>query len=196
MRRFFLPLLLFLGAAWGQSLSCDATEVRFDFSFPTPLAPVLAPDGQSYDRASRLAYLAFLDTLPSSRRFLPTQVVGGVGTYVTCQVTTPNKGGGGGTLCGAKKDYCLRLSVSGNLPPPLSNDRVYVLGQVVSGNATSHAPTPTSLASLPDRGGLFSIEQNTTATLRIWVFLEFQASDAYAGAYSGSLVFTYTFQKD
>ena len=194
--RWALGLLLGLSASsWAQSLQCNAQEVRFDFSANVS-GSLTAPDGALYPRAGLPGYLSFLDTLPPAQRFLPTQVVGTQDLFVTCTVTTPNSGGGGGTVCGAGTTRCLRLLVSGSLSPPLANGRVYVLGRVVSGNAVSHVVAPTPLGSIPDSGGLFSIERNTTAILQIWIFLEFAASDSYPGPYSGSLLFTYVLQKD
>jgi len=197
--RRIVPLFFFFTLAWAQTLNCDATEVRFDFAASSGPVQGVAPDGGTYYRASLPAYLAFLDALPSSRRFLPTQVVGASsGLYVTCTVTTPNRGGGGGTLCGAGTTRCLRLSVTGTLPAPLDNNRVYVLGQVVSGNATSHFTGFTNLSTVLayDGGGLFSVARNTTATLRIWLLVELLGTDAFTGGYSGTLTFTYRLQAD
>lgn len=195
----FAPLgqsnLAFGPLAWAQSLECNAQEVHFNFS-ATVSGSLTAPDGVSYPRAGLPGYLSFLEALPPAQLFLPTQVVGTPDAFVTCTVTTPKGGGGGGVVCGARTTRCLRLRVSGNLSPPLANSRVYVLGWVVSGDATSHVPTPTPLGSIPDNGGLFSIGRNTTATVQIWIFLEFAASDSYLGPYSGSLLFTYVLQKN
>lgn len=196
MVRWALGLLLGLSASsWAQSLQCNAQEVRFDFSASVS-GSLTAPDGVLYPRAGLPGYLSFLDALPPAQRFLPTQVVGTQDLFVTCTATIPNRGGRGGTLCGSGTTRCLRLSVSGALSPPLATGRVYVLGRVVSGNATSHVPTPTPLGSIPDGGGLFSIERNTTAILQIWLFLEFAASDSYLGPYSGSLLLGYVLQND
>lgn len=189
-----LALLLFLLPALAQTLDCDATEVRFDFSAPGSLTFL-----NGYPVASLAGYLHLLD-LGSPLRFLPTQAVGGTQPQrVVCTVATPNGGGGGGTLCGAGTTRCLRLSsVSGTLPAPLSpTSRLLVQVQVVSGNATSHAPVPTSLGSLPDSYALASIGRNTTAVLWIWFYLEMDPNDAFpALPATGTLTLAYRLQNN
>lgn len=189
-----LALFLFLLPALAQTLNCDATEVRFDFSAPGPLTLL-----NGYPVASLAGYLHLLDA-GSALRFLPTQAVGGTQPQrVVCTVTTPNRGGGGGTLCGAGTTRCLRLfGVAGTLPPPLAaNTRLLVQVQVVSGNATSHAPVPTPLGGLPDNRALASIGRNTTAVLWIWFYLEMDPDDAFpALPATGTLTLTYRLQND
>ncbi|SDF37999.1 hypothetical protein SAMN04488243_14711 [Thermus arciformis] len=192
-----LALLFLLAPALGQTLSCDATEVHYNFSAPGPLQTVNV-GGQDYYVANLAAYLALLSGT-SPLRFLPTQVLGGTGSRVACQVTTPNGGGGGGTLCGAGATRCLRVSqVTGTLPVPGDwTGRLYVLGQVVSGNATSHVPTPTLLSTVPDGRGLFSVGRNTTAVLWIYFFLELSPEDLFPSLpASGTIAVTYRLQNN
>lgn len=204
MVRWALFLLLAFGPlAWAQTLRCLGQEVRFDFSANVS-GDLPAPDGLPYPRAGLPNYLSFLDTLPPTKRFLPTQVVGTQSASVICVVFLPQSSRGrGGSLCGAGPDWCLRLQVAGGLLPPLARDRVYVLGRMARGmsvSVTSHVPTPTPLSSIPDGGGLFSISPGRSrisfAFLEIWIFLEFSASDSYSGPYSGSLLFTYVLKKN
>ncbi|WP_105318558.1 hypothetical protein [Thermus tenuipuniceus] len=198
MGRALAPLLLIYLVyhlpALAQSLNCDATDVRFDLAASGPLTWV-----GSYPVASLAGYLHLLEgTTPLL--FLPTQVVGGGQPHrVTCTVSTPNAGGGGGTLCGAGTTRCLRiLSIGGSLPPPLNpSTRLRVQVQVVSGNATSHAPTPTPIGSLPDNRGLASIARNTTAVLWLWFYLEMDPGDAFSPLPTGgTLTLSYTLRND
>lgn len=189
-----LALLLFLLPALAQTLDCDAMEVRFDFSAPGPLAWV-----GGYPVANLAGYLHFLDG-ESSLSFLPTQVVGGTGLGVACEATTPNRPGRGGTLCGARNTYCLRLSgVAGNLPFPLAvADRLLVRLEVVSGRvADNFAPTPTPIGTLPDGGGLASIRQNSTVSLILWFYLRLEPTDTFLSLPAGgTLTLTYALEGD
>jgi len=194
-----LALLLLLLPAWGQTLNCDATELTYDFSAPGPLTSVTV-GGQPYYVANLASYLLLLEgTAPM--RFLPTGVAGGTGYRVACTVTTPNRGGGrGGTLCGVGTTRCLRVtSVTGSLPVDWTG-RLYVLVQVfqvVSGNVTNHVPTPTLLSGVPDNRGLASIGRNTTATLRLYYWVELSPADPFpALPATGTLTLTYQIQGD
>lgn len=188
-----LALFLFLLPALAQTLNCDATEVRFDFSAPGPLTWV-----GSYPVASLAGYLHLLDG-GSALSFLPTQVVGGTGQTVSCQVRTRNKGKGG-AVCGAGNTYCLRLSgVSGSLPLPLqASNRLLVQVQVVSGTlAVNHAPTPTPIGNLPDNGGLASVGPNSTVSLALWLYLRLDPGDAFPTLPTGgTLTLTYALEGD
>lgn len=192
-----LAFLFLLAPALAQTLSCDATEVRFDFSAPGPLQAVNV-GGQPYYVANLAGYLQLFSST-SPLRFLPTQALGGTGWRVACQATTPNRGGGGGTLCGAGPTRCLRVQrVLGFLPVPGDwQARLYVLGQVVSGSATSHVPTSTLLSAVPDGMGLFSVDRNTVATLWIYFFLELHPGDLFPSLpASGTLHLTYRLQNN
>jgi hypothetical protein len=188
-----LALLLFLPLAWGQTLNCDATGLTYDFSAPGPLQ-TLTVGGQPYYVANLASYLLLLEgTAPL--RFLPTAVAGGTGYRVACTVITPAGGGGGGTLCGAGTTRCLRVSgVSGSLPVDWTG-RLYVMAQVISGNATSHAPVPTLLSAVPDNRGLASVARNTTALIHIYYWVEFSPNDTFATLpATGILTLTYRIQ--
>lgn len=189
MGRALAFLFLFLPAL-AQTLNCQASEVRFDFANSAPLAFL-----NGYPVASLAGYLHLLEG-STPLRFLPTEVLGSPQPHrVVCQVTTSNRGGGGGTLCGAGATRCLRLSgVAGSLPSPLDpNTRLLVQVQVVSGNATSHAPTPTPIGSLPDGRGLASVARNTTALLWLWFYLELDPGDLFPTLpATGTLTLTYS----
>ncbi|WCM40268.1 hypothetical protein [Thermus antranikianii] len=194
-----LALLLLLGfsRAWAQTASCDATDLLFDFSASGPLQ-TLTVGGQSYYVANLASYLLLLEGV-SSMRFLPTQVVGGSGGRVACTLTTPNRGGGGGALCGAGTTRCFRVSgVTGSLPVPGDwQGRLYVFVQVVSGSATNHVPTPTLLSAVPDGRGLASVARNTTALLWVYYFLELSPTDAFPSLPAqGVLTLTYSLESD
>ncbi|WP_038057163.1 hypothetical protein [Thermus amyloliquefaciens] len=194
MGRALAVLAFLLLPAFAQRLQCDATDVRFDFSDPGPLTFV-----GSYPVANLAGYLHLFD-VGNPLRFLPTGVVGGSQPHrVVCRVTTPRIGGGGGTQCGAGTTWCLRISSpTGSLPPPLvANTHLLVQVQVVSGNATSHAPSPTRIGNLPDNWGLASIARNTTATLWIWFYLELDPNASFPTLPAGgTLTLTYRLRND
>ena len=190
-----LALLLLLLPAWGQTLNCDATELTYDFSAPGPLTSVTV-GGQPYYVANLASYLLLLDG-SAPMRFLPTAVKGGTGYRVACTVTTPAGGGGGGALCGAGTTRCLRVTnVTGSLPVDWTR-RVHVMVQVVSGRATSHAPTPTLLSAVPDGRGLASIARRTTALLHLYYWVELSPADPFpALPATGTLTLEYQIQGD
>ncbi|MCX7850731.1 hypothetical protein, partial [Thermus sp.] len=156
-----LALLLLLLPALAQTVNCDATDLVFNFSASGPITTVMG-----YPVANLNAYLDFLDA-GGTRRFMPTQVVGGSQPYrIACQITTPN--GGGGSTCGAGTTRCFRITgFGGSLPAPLNpNPRLWVMVQPVSGTFTNHAPTFTHLMDLPDTRGLVSVPRN--ANIVFW----------------------------
>lgn len=186
-----VPFLFALGLA---QVSCDASEVRFDFSAPGSLS-----FQAGYPVANLGGYLHLFDAGPLM--FLPTQVLGGSQPYrLECTITTGG-GGGGGALCGAGNTHCFRLTgISGSLPPPLDpNTRVYVMVQVVSGTGViNHVPSPTPLGAIPDNRGLASIPRNTTAVLWIYILLRMDPLDAFLPdpPVSGTLTFTYSLRNN
>ncbi|ALJ91104.1 hypothetical protein [Thermus aquaticus] len=190
-----LLLALLLPKALGQSVNCDATDLLYDFSAPGSLTQVTVA-GQPYYVANQASYLLLLDGA-GSMRFLPTAVTGGTGYRVACTVRTPNRNARGGTLCGAGRRFCLRVTgVSGSLPVDWTS-RLYVMVQVVSGNATSLAPTPTLLSAVPDNRGLADIGRNTTATLHIYYWVELAPGDLFPTLpATGALTLTYQVQGD
>ncbi|WP_243028114.1 hypothetical protein [Thermus albus] len=183
------PLLASLAFA---QVSCDAQEVVFDFSSPGPLTVQ-----GGYPVANLAGYLHIFDTGPSL--FLPTRVVGGVGYRVQCTVTTGKKGGKG-TACGADQTYCFRIESLSQAPSfPLDPyTRLYAMVQTVSGaGVTVHVPSPTPLASIPDRMGLASVPRNTTAILDIYLFLYLSPEDTFATLpTSGWITVTYRLDRD
>ena len=191
-----LALLLLLLPAWGQTLNCDATELTYDFSAQGPLTSVTV-GGQPYYVANLASYLLLLEGA-APMRFLPTGVAGGTGYRVACTVTTPNRDAiRGGTLCGAGRKFCLRATgVSGSLPVDWTG-RLYVMVQVVSGKATSFAPTPTLLSAVPDNRGLAEIQKNATALLHLYYWVELSPADTFpALPATGTLTLTYQIQGD
>ncbi|MGC8967127.1 MAG: hypothetical protein ACP5JV_02160 [Thermus sp.] len=195
-RALALLLLLGLSRAWAQTVSCDATDLLFDFSASGPLQ-TLTVGGQSYYVANLASYLLLLSGT-SPMRFLPTQAAGaGTNRWATCALTTPRGGGGGGVLCGAGTTRCFRVSnVSDSLPVDWTG-RLYVLVQVASGSATSHVPTPTLLSAVPDNRGLASVDRNTTAVLRIYYWLELSPTDLFPSfPATGTLTLTYSLQRN
>jgi hypothetical protein len=193
-----LLLALLLPEALGQSVNCDATDLVYDFSAPGPLTQATVA-GQPYYAANLASYLLLLDGA-GPMRFLPTAVAGAPGGVyrVACTVRTPNRDPiRGGTLCGAGRRFCLRVTgVSGSLPVDWTS-RLYVMVQVVSGNATSLAPAPTLLSAVPDNRGLADIGRNTTATLHIYYWVELAPGDLFpALPAAGALTLTYQVQGD
>jgi hypothetical protein len=189
-------LALLLPKALGQSVNCDATDLLYDFSAPGSLTWVNVA-GQDYYVANLASYLLLLDGT-GPMRFLPTAVTGGTLYRVACTVRTPNRDAiRGGTLCGAGRNFCLRVTgVSGSLPVDWTS-RLYVLVQVVSGNATSFAPTPTLLSAVPDNRGLADIGRNTTALLHIYYWVEVSPYDLFLTLpATGTLTLTYQVQGD
>lgn len=200
MVRALILLLALTGYALparAQTASCDASEVRFDFSDPGALQSITVA-GSPYYVANLAGYLQLLSG-NGSMRFLPTQVIGGNGVRVSCTLTTPNGGGGGGTLCGSGTNRCFRVSgVSGSLPLPGNwNQRLYVQVQVVSGAASSLVPSPTLLSQVPDTRGLANVARKTAALLYIYYWVELSPSDAFAALPAqGSLTLTYALQNN
>ena len=196
-RALSLFLLAFLlPKALGQSVNCDATDLVYDFSAPGSLTQVTVA-GQPYYVANQASYLVLLGGT-TSMRFLPTAVTGGTLYRMACTVRTPNRDPiRGGTLCGAGRRFCLRVTdVSGSLPVDWTS-RLYVLVQVVSGNATSLAPTPTLLSAVPDNRGLADVQRNTTATLHIYYWVELAPGDLFPTLpATGTLTLTYQVQGD
>ncbi len=192
-----LVLLLLLSPALAQTASCEATEVAYDFSAPGPLE-ALTVGGAPHYVANLASYLLLLSGT-SPLRFLPTRVAGGTGGRVECALGTPDRGGGGGRLCGAGNTWCFRVEgVTGSLPVPGDwTGRLYVMVQVVSGRAASHAPSPTLLSALPDRRGLASVGRGTTALLWVHYFLELSPADAFPSLPArGTLHLTYSLGND
>jgi len=196
-RALSLLLLAFLlPKALGQSVNCEATDLLYDFSAPGSLTQVTVA-GQDYYVANQASYLLLLGGT-TSMRFLPTAVTGGTLYRMACTVRTPNRDPiRGGTLCGAGRRFCLRVTdVSGSLPVDWTS-RLYVLVQVVSGNATSLAPTPTLLSAVPDNRGLADVQRNTTATLHIYYWVELAPGDLFPTLpATGALTLTYQVQGD
>ncbi len=191
-------LALLLPKALGQSVNCEATDLSYDFSAPGPLTSVTVGN-QPYYVANLASYLLLLGGT-TSMRFLPTAVMGApAGVYwMPCTVRTPNRDPTrGGTLCGAGRRFCLRVTgVSGSLPVDWTS-RLYVLVQVVSGNARSFAPTPTLLSAVPDNRGLADIGRNTTALLHIYYWVEVSPYDLFPTLpATGALTLTYQVQGD
>ena len=198
-RALSLFLLAFLlPKALGQSVNCDATDLLYDFSAPGSLTQVTVA-GQNYYVANLASYLLLLDGT-GPMRFLPTVVTGAPGGVyrVACTVQTPNRDPiRGGTLCGAGRKFCLRVTgVSGSLPVDWTS-RLYVLVQVVSGDATSRVTTPTLLSNVSDNRGLADVQRNTTATLHIYYWVELAPGDPFPTLpATGALTLTYEVQGD
>jgi hypothetical protein len=198
-RALSLFLLAFLlPKALGQSVNCEATDLVYDFSAPGSLTWVNVA-GQDYYVANQASYLLLLGGT-GSMRFLPTAVTGAPGGVyrMACTVQTPNRDAiRGGALCGAGRKFCLRVTgVSGSLPVDWTS-RLYVLVQVVSGTATSFAPTPTLLSAVPDNRGLADIGKNTTAILHIYYWIEVNPYDLFPTLpATGTLTLTYQVQGD
>jgi hypothetical protein len=191
-------LALLLPEALGQSVNCDATDLLYDFSAPGSLTQATVA-GQPYYVANLASYLLLLDGT-GPMRFLPTAVTGAPGGVyrMACTVRTPNRDPiRGGTLCGAGRRFCLRVTgVSGSLPVDWTS-RLYVMVQVISGNATSLAPTPTLLSAVPDNRGLADIGRNTTALLHIYYWVEVSPHDLFPTLpATGALTLTYEVQGD
>jgi hypothetical protein len=199
-RALSLLLLAFLlPKALGQSVDCDATDLLYDFSAPGSLTQVTVA-GQPYYVANLASYLLLLEGT-TSMRFLPTAVTGGTGYRVACTVQTPNRDAiRGGTLCGAGRKFCLRVTdVSGSLPVDWTS-RLYVLVQVVqvvSGNAASRVTTPTPLSNVSDNRGLADIGRSSNVLLHIYYWVEVSPYDLFPTLpATGALTLTYQLQGD
>ncbi len=193
-----LVLLIFLALpTWAQSIGCDATDLRYDFGASGPFLQEVV-GGMPYPVANLAAYLDLLSqTLP--RRFLPTSAGGGLGRYVECTAVAPSRSGGGGTVCGAGRDWCLRVTnVTGALPVDWTG-RLYAMVQLLScsGTCTVHVPGFALLSSLPDNRGLLSLSPGTTATFRVYLLLELSPEDTFTTLpATGSLTLTYGYQRN
>ncbi|GAA6734835.1 hypothetical protein YIM1640_19650 [Thermus oshimai] len=191
----FFSLLLF--PAWAQSINCDASDLRYDFGASGFLMQETV-GGVPYPVANLAAYLDLLSQ-SSSKRFLPTTAVGGLGRYVECVASAPTRSGGGGTICGARNDWCLRITnVTGVFPVDWTT-RLYVLVQLLScsGGCTNHVPGVTLISALPDNRGLLSLSPGATATFRVYFLVELSPEDTFiAFPATGSLTFTYGYQRN
>ena len=199
-RALSLFLLAFLlPKALGQSVDCEATDLVYDFSAPGSLTQVTVA-GQPYYVANQASYLLLLGGT-GPMRFLPTVVTGGTLYRVACTVQNPNRDAiRGGTLCGAGRKFCLRVTdVSGSLPVDWAS-RLHVLVQVVqvvSGKATSRIANPTLLSAVSDNRGLADVERNTTALLHIYYWVEVSPYDFFPILpAAGALTLTYQLQGD
>jgi hypothetical protein len=198
-RALSLFLLAFLlPKALGQSVNCDATDLVYDFSAPGSLTQATVA-GQPYYVANLASYFLLLGGT-GPMRFLPTVVTGALGGVyrVACTVRTPNRDPiRGGTLCGAGRKFCLRVTdVSGSLPVDWTSS-LYVLVQVVSGKATSRVANPTLLSAVSDNRGLADVERNTTALLHIYYWVEVSPYDLFPTLpATGALTLTYEVQGD
>ncbi len=191
-----LVLLLLLSPALAQTASCEATEVAYDFSAPGPLE-ALTVGGAPHYVANLASYLLLLSGTSPCASSPPGWR--GDGRAGGVRPRHPGPGRGRGRLCGAGNTWCFRVEgVTGSLPVPGDwTGRLYVMVQVVSGRAASHAPSPTLLSALPDRRGLASVGRGTTALLWIHYFLELSPADAFPSLPArGTLHLTYSLGND
>jgi len=120
------------------SLQLDATDYLFDFT-DTSLSGMetVTVGGNSYTKASKAAYDTFIDTATGTQDFAPTEVKDAVGMdYGTMTIRTN------------RAQWTVTPSVSGTLSGPLSNSRVKVFAEKVSGKGGSWTPVPTPITSV------------------------------------------------
>lgn len=120
------------------SLQLDATDYLFDFT-DTSLSGMetVTVGGNSYTKASKAAYDTFIDTATGTQDFAPTEVKDAVGMdYGTMTIRTN------------RAQWTVTPSVSGTLSGPLSNSRVKVFAERVSGKGGSWTPVPTPITSV------------------------------------------------
>jgi len=120
------------------SLQLDATDYLFDFT-DTSLSGMetVTVGSNSYTKASKAAYDTFIDTATGTQDFAPTEVKDAVGMdYGTMTIRTN------------RAQWTVTPSVSGTLSGPLSNSRVKVFAEKVSGKGGSWTPVPTPITSV------------------------------------------------
>jgi hypothetical protein len=113
-------------------LTLDATDYLFDFD--DAIAPGTVTIGDTpYYKASRAAYYAFLDTASGTQDFAPTALQGtGGADYGTVTIRTN------------RPQWTVKInSISGSLTTPLTNSRVKVFVEKVSGKGDREITTPT-----------------------------------------------------
>lgn len=163
-------------------LAIDATDFAFNFG-DTSLngSETVTVGGTSYTKASLAAYTAFLDGASTTQDFAPTSVTGtGGNDYATATVRT-NRG-----------QWTVKIdAIAGTLPPPLSNGRLKVFAQKVSGKGTSATSSPTPLAA---NTPLFSAASSGPgkSVYRIYYLITMdQNDDIPLSGYSGSITVNY-----
>lgn len=121
------------------SLQLDATDYLFDFT-DTSLSgtETVTVGSTSYTKASKAAYDTFIDTASGTQDFAPTSVEGtGGADYGTM------------TIRSNRAQWTVSVdSISGTLGAPLSNSRVKVFAEKVSGKGGSWTTVPTPITSV------------------------------------------------
>lgn len=121
------------------SLQLNATDFVFDFNNPSLTGTETVTVGStSYTKASKAAYDTFIDTAAGTQDFAPTSVEGtGGADYGTM------------TIRSNRAQWTVSVnSISGTLGAPLSNSRVKVFAEKVSGKGGSWTPVPTPITSV------------------------------------------------
>lgn len=121
------------------SLQLNATNFVFDFNKPSLTGRETVTVGStSYTKASKAAYDTFIDTAAGTQDFAPTSVEGAGGAdYGTM------------TIRSNRAQWTVSVnSISGTLGAPLSNSRVKVFAEKVSGKGGSWTTVPTPITSV------------------------------------------------
>lgn len=121
------------------SLQLNATDFVFDFNNPSLTGTETVTVGStSYTKASKAAYDTFIDTAAGTQDFAPTSVEGtGGADYGTM------------TIRSNRAQWTVSVdSISGTLGAPLSNSRVKVFAEKVSGKGGSWTTVPTPITSV------------------------------------------------
>lgn len=121
------------------SLQLNATDFVFDFNNPSLTGTETVTVGStSYTKASKAAYDTFIDTATGTQDFAPTSVEGtGGADYGTM------------TIRSNRAQWTVSVdSISGTLGAPLSNSRVKVFAEKVSGKGGSWTTVPTPITSV------------------------------------------------
>lgn len=138
-------------------LSLDATDYLFDFTDTTLTGnETVNVGGTPYTKASRAAYLNFLDS-GGLQDFAPTSLGGTTNAYGTVTVLT-NRG-----------QWTVKIdSIGGTLT--LGNGRVKVFAEKVSGKGSSLTSSPTSIASGLSLFGAGSVGQGKSVYKLYYLF--------------------------
>lgn len=164
------------------SLQIDATDVLFDFG-DTSLSgtETVSVGGTPYTKASLAAYNTFIDVGTGTQTFAPTSLTGATNDWLTATVRTN------------RAQWTVSISsITGMLPAPLSNSRLQVFAEKVSGKGSSWTAVPTTLSAPLT---LFSAGGNGQgkSVYKLYYLLQLDINDDIpTSGYSGSITVSYT----
>lgn len=198
MRKLVAVLSLLAGLALAQTtashtvtvkvppilqVSLDATDYLFDFT--SSGTGSLTVGSVTYPKASQGNYITFLQTASGPSLFAPSSVAGTSNSYGTL------------TILSNQAQWTLKIEssgVNGNLTAPLSNSRVQVLTEQVSGKGSSSTTSPTPISPIGSSG--LSLAQATSggagkSVYKLYYFLQMDPNDEFpSSTYSGQITVT------